>query len=149
MTDDKQVIKHVMIDILNLKHGLEDNLLLIKQLRFHLEEENRKEIVVNAARQHITSISTVYQLGTAWLKSNPNPPPLVDPRFNVPGQNYGFQDSRVQYPPVPGANPDDVKVYLIMFFLLKIKHLVGITFSLQTFQGIMLYKILLPFARGS
>ncbi len=115
-TDDKQVIKHVMIDILNLKHGLEDNLLLIKQLRIHLEETERRELVVNAARQHITSISTVYQLGTAWLKSNPNPPhpqPPIDPRYNAPAQNYGFQDTRDQYQHVPGGNPvnsEDVKV---------------------------------------
>ena len=105
-----------MIDILNLKHGLEDNLLLIKQLRIHLEETERRELVVNAARQHITSISTVYQLGTAWLKSNPNPPqpqPSIDQRYNAPAQNYGFQDTRDQYQHVPGGNPvnsEDVKV---------------------------------------
>ena len=56
-----------MLDLLELQFSMEDNLLLVKQLKFHLEEDDSQNKLVAAVRQHITSLSTVNQLGTAWL----------------------------------------------------------------------------------
>ena len=64
-----------MIDILNLKNGMEDNLLLIQQINLmkHKEGEEQKGLVddvIHAAQQHIDSINTVYLLGVSWLKDD-------------------------------------------------------------------------------
>ena len=72
MTDDKRILKHIMIDILNLKNGMEDNLLLIQQINQIIqkggEEQKGFDDVIHAAQQHIDSINTVYTLGVSWLK---------------------------------------------------------------------------------
>ena len=52
-----------MVDILNLRNGMEDNLLLMKQ-------KGGDDAVIHVAQQHIDSISTVYTLGVSWLKDN-------------------------------------------------------------------------------
>ena len=61
-----------MIDILNLRNGMEDNLLLIQQIKLMIqkEEEEQKgfDDVIQVAQQHIDSINTVYTLGVSWLK---------------------------------------------------------------------------------
>jgi len=61
-----------MIDILNLRNGMEDNLLLIQQINLMIqkegEEQKRFDDVIHAAQQHIDSINTVYILGVSWLK---------------------------------------------------------------------------------
>ena len=59
----------MMLDLLKLQFRLEDILRLIKQLSVHLEYEEEKKAVVNAARQNINSICAVNQLGTAWLEN--------------------------------------------------------------------------------
>ena len=61
-----------MIDILNLKNGMEDNLLLIQQINLMKEKEGEEQKglvddVIHAAQQHIDSINTVYLLGVSWL----------------------------------------------------------------------------------
>ena len=74
LTDDKRILKHIIIDILNLKHGMEDNLLLIQQINLMIqkegEEQKRFDDVIHAAQQHIDSINTVYTLGVSWLKDD-------------------------------------------------------------------------------
>jgi len=60
-----------MIDILNLRNGMEDNLLLIQQINPMKEGEELKgfnDVVIQAAQQHIDSINTVFTLGVSWLK---------------------------------------------------------------------------------
>ena len=61
-----------MIDILNLKNGMEDNLLLIQQINLMVQKEGEEQKgfddVIHAAQQHIDSINTVYTLGVSWLK---------------------------------------------------------------------------------
>ena len=69
MTDDKRILKHLMVDILNLRNGMEDNLLLIQQInQKEGEEQKGLDDVIHAVQQHIKSISTVYSLGLSWLK---------------------------------------------------------------------------------
>ena len=73
VTDDKRVLKHIMIDILNLKNGMEDNLLLIQQINLMKQKEGEEQKgldddVIHAAQQHFESINTVYLLGVSWLK---------------------------------------------------------------------------------
>ena len=61
-----------MIDILNLRNGMEDNLLLIQQINLMTQKEGEEQKgfddVIHAAQQHINSINTVYTLGVSWLK---------------------------------------------------------------------------------
>ena len=61
-----------MIDILNLRNGMEDNLLLIQQINLMIQKEGEEQKgfddVIHAAQQHIDSINTVYTLGVSWLK---------------------------------------------------------------------------------
>ena len=72
MTDDERVLKQIMIDILNLRNGMEDNLLLIKQINLMIQKEGEEQKgfddVIHAAQQHIDSINTVFTLGVSWLK---------------------------------------------------------------------------------
>ena len=72
MTDDKRILNHIMIDILNLRDGMEDNLLLIQQINLMIQKEGEEQKgfddVIHAAQQHIDSITTVYTLGVSWLK---------------------------------------------------------------------------------
>ena len=72
MTDDKRVLKHIMIDILNLRNGMEDNLLLIRQINLMIQKEGEEQKglddVIHAAQQHIKTINSVYTLGVSWLK---------------------------------------------------------------------------------
>jgi len=72
VTDDKRILKHIMIDILNLRNGMEDNLLLIQQINLMIQKEGEEQKglddVIHAAQQHIDSINTVYTLGVSWLK---------------------------------------------------------------------------------
>ena len=61
-----------MLDILNLRNGMEDNLLLIQQIHLMIqkegEEQKRFNDVIHAAQQHIDSIEQMYTLGVSWLK---------------------------------------------------------------------------------
>ena len=61
-----------MIDILNLRNGMENNLLLIQQINLMIQKEGEEQKgfddVIHAAQQHIDSINTVYTLGVSWLK---------------------------------------------------------------------------------
>ena len=74
MTDDKQILKHIMIDILNLRNGMEDNLLLIQQINLMIQMEGEVQKgfddVIYAAQQHIDSINSIYTLGVSWLKED-------------------------------------------------------------------------------
>ena len=74
MTDDKQVLKLIMIDILNLRNGMEDNLLLIQQINLMIQKEGEEQKgfddVIHAAQQHIDSINTVFTLGISWLQDD-------------------------------------------------------------------------------
>ena len=63
-----------MVDILNLRNGMEDNLLLIQQINLMKEKEGEEQkgfddVVLQAAQHHIDSINTVYVLGISWLKN--------------------------------------------------------------------------------
>ena len=83
MTDDKRVLKHIMIDILNLRNGMEDNLILIQRINLMIqkdgEEQKRLDDVIHAAQQHIDSINTVYILGVSWLKAETDVTPSLIP----------------------------------------------------------------------
>ena len=72
MTDDKRVLKHIMINILNLRNGMENNLLLIQQINLMIQKEGEEQKgfddFIHAAQQHIDSINTVYTLGVSWLE---------------------------------------------------------------------------------
>ena len=72
MTNEKKLLKFIMIDILNLRNGMEDNLLLIQQINLMIqkkgEEQKGFDDVIHAAQQHIDSINTVFTLGVSWLK---------------------------------------------------------------------------------
>ena len=61
-----------MLDILNLRNGMEDNLLLIQQIQLMIQKEGKEQKglngVINAAQQHIVSIEQMYTLGVSWLK---------------------------------------------------------------------------------
>ena len=74
MTDDKRVLKHIMINILNLRNGMEDNLLLIQQINLMIQKEGEEQKgfddVIHAAQQHIDSINTVFTLGISWLQDD-------------------------------------------------------------------------------
>ena len=63
-----------MIDILNLRNGMEDNLLLIQQIHRMIQKEGEEQRgfndVINAAQQHIDAIITVYAMGVSWLKND-------------------------------------------------------------------------------
>ena len=63
-----------MVDILNLRAGMEDNLLLIQQINQMKEkegeEQNGLDDVIHAAQQHIKSINIVYTYGLSWLKGD-------------------------------------------------------------------------------
>ena len=76
MTDDKRILKHIMIDILNLRNGMEDNLLLIQQINLMIQKEGEEQKgfddVIHAAQQHIDSINSIYALGVSWLKDDTN-----------------------------------------------------------------------------
>ena len=65
-----------MLDILNLRNGMEDNLLLIQQIHLMIqkegEEQKRFNDVIHAAQQHIDSISTLFTLGVSWLNDSRN-----------------------------------------------------------------------------
>ncbi|XP_023321213.1 zinc finger Y-chromosomal protein 1 isoform X2 [Eurytemora carolleeae] len=70
--DDKRVLKHILTDILNLRNGMEDNLLLIQQINQKIQKEGEElsgfNDVIHAAQQHIDSIEQIYTLGVSWLK---------------------------------------------------------------------------------
>ena len=74
MTDDKRILNHIMIDILNLRIGMEDNLLLIQQINLMIQKEGEEQKgfddVIHAAQQHIDSINSIYALGVSWLKDD-------------------------------------------------------------------------------
>ena len=60
-----------MVDILNLRNGMEDNLLLIQQInQKEGEEQEGLDDVIHATQQHIDSIITVYAMGVSWLKGD-------------------------------------------------------------------------------
>ena len=63
-----------MVDILNIKNGMEDNLLLIQQINLMKQKEGEEQKglddVIHAAQQHIKSINIVYTLGLSWLKGD-------------------------------------------------------------------------------
>ena len=61
-----------MIDLLELQFTLEDNVLLIKGLKCLLREKEKKDRILNTARQQITSIGSVNQLGTTWIQFSDN-----------------------------------------------------------------------------
>ncbi|XP_023332284.1 uncharacterized protein LOC111704303 isoform X3 [Eurytemora carolleeae] len=72
VTDDKRILKHILTDILNLRNGMEDNLLLIQQIHLMIQKEGKEQKefndIINIAQQQIDSISTLYTLGVSWLK---------------------------------------------------------------------------------
>ncbi|XP_023321225.1 uncharacterized protein LOC111695965 [Eurytemora carolleeae] len=74
VSDDKRILKQIMIDILNLRNGMEDNLLLIQQIHRMIQKEGEEQRgfndVINAAQQHIDAIITVYAMGVSWLKND-------------------------------------------------------------------------------
>ncbi|XP_023336363.1 uncharacterized protein LOC111707486 [Eurytemora carolleeae] len=71
-TEEKGILRDILVDILNLQHGLEDNLLVIQQIQ-QVDpgtREDYKELALNTARQHIIDINSVYQQGLDWLKND-------------------------------------------------------------------------------
>ena len=62
-SQDNEVLKNIMVDLLKLQFSLEDNLLLMKQLNCFPTENEKKDVIVNAGRLQIALISSVNQLG--------------------------------------------------------------------------------------
>ena len=60
-----------MIDILNLRNDMEENLFLIQQMNLMIQKEEEQlkgfNDVIHAAQRHIESINSVYTLGLSWL----------------------------------------------------------------------------------
>ena len=68
VSQGNQVLKKIMIDLLELQFTMEDNLLLIKELKCFPKEKEKQKTILNTARQQITSIGSVNQLGTTWIQ---------------------------------------------------------------------------------
>ncbi|XP_023324363.1 zinc finger protein 391 isoform X1 [Eurytemora carolleeae] len=72
VSQGNQVLKKIMIDLLELQFTMEDNLLLIKELKCFHKEKDKQKTILNTARQQITSIGSVNQLGTTWIQVSDN-----------------------------------------------------------------------------
>ena len=70
-SEDNEVLKNIMVDLLKLQFSLEDNLLLMKQLNCFPTENEKKDVIVNAGRLQIALISSVNQLGFQWMSRCP------------------------------------------------------------------------------
>jgi len=70
-SEDNEVLKNIMVDLLKLQFSLEDNLLLMKQLNCFPTENEKKDVIVNAGRLQIALISSVNQLGFQWMRRCP------------------------------------------------------------------------------
>ena len=74
MTEDKRILKHFMIDILNLMNGIEDNLLLIQKVH-HIVKHNKSVSTdllnaITGIQHYIDAINTVCTLGVSWPKDD-------------------------------------------------------------------------------
>ena len=69
---DNQVLKKIMIDVLDIQFNIEDILVSIKSMNCYMNENKRKNRIMNSVRQQITSISSLNQLGTAWMTRDTN-----------------------------------------------------------------------------
>jgi len=69
---EKRILKHVLLSILNVKYGLEDNIFYIQQIpQVHvIDGVNIKDILLSSTNDQIVSINTVCQLGSAWLNED-------------------------------------------------------------------------------
>ena len=85
--DDKLVLKQILLDVLTITHGMEDNLIIMKELHeVSSNEVDVKKLVMNTAREQILSMYRVYKLGKTWLMNSlldisllPRPPtPTID-----------------------------------------------------------------------
>ena len=72
VSQGNQVLKKIMIDLLELQFTMEDNVLLIKELKCFPKEKEKQNTILNTARQQITSIGSVNQLGTTWIQVSDN-----------------------------------------------------------------------------
>ena len=99
-TEEKGIFRDILVDILNLQHGLEDNLLVIQQI--HQVDpgtgEDYKELALNTARQHIIDINSVYQQGLDWLRN--------DQACDTLGSDNIGEDIKVEITEVPGLDFD-------------------------------------------
>ena len=72
VSQGNKVLKKIMIDLLELQFTMEDNVLLIKGLKCFPKEKEKQNTILNTARQQITSIGSVNQLGTTWIQVSDN-----------------------------------------------------------------------------
>ena len=69
--DDKLVLKQILLDVLTITHGMEDNLIIMKELHeVSSNEVDVKKLVMNTARDHILSMYRVYNLGKTWIMNS-------------------------------------------------------------------------------
>ncbi|XP_023321199.1 zinc finger protein 142-like isoform X3 [Eurytemora carolleeae] len=104
VTDDKRVLKQILIDVLNLRTGMEDNLLLIQNV-YHTVK-NIKSVstdlmnAISVVQQHIDSMNRVCTLGVSWLK--------YDVDFSL---NYITDAQNERDDPKPKENPEcEIKI---------------------------------------
>ena len=107
-TPEKEILQYFLVDILNLKHGLEDILLLIQQIRQvePQEGEDIKEVVLDTVRHQITYINTAYKLGQDWFNFDPG----LGFKFTLPSR---AQNQGILVPPTEAdglAEFEDIKV---------------------------------------
>ncbi|XP_023322929.1 uncharacterized protein LOC111697239 isoform X2 [Eurytemora carolleeae] len=101
-TEDIQTLRDILVDILNLQHGLEDNLLVIQQIQ-QVDPgtgEDYKELALNTARQHIIDINSVYQQGLDWLRN--------DQACDTLGSDNINEDIKIEIKEVPGLDFDEL-----------------------------------------
>ncbi len=84
MSEEQRILQYLLIDILNLKHGLEDFLHLIEEIHLfeHYNIADIKTLLVNTARHHITCTTKMYKLGLNWFSFDPG----LGMKFILPGR---------------------------------------------------------------
>ena len=101
--DDKLVLKQILLDVLTITHGMEDNLIIMKELHeVSSNEVDVKKLVMNTTREQILSMYKVYKLGKTWLMNSlldisllPRPPtPTIDIFVTHDSKPPSPQDSR-------------------------------------------------------
>ena len=101
--DDKLVLKQILLDVLTITHGMEDNLIIMKELHeVSSNEVDVKKLVMNTAREQILSMYKVYKLGKTWLMNSlldisllpRSPTPTIDIFVTHDYKPPSLQDSR-------------------------------------------------------
>ena len=108
MSEAQRLLQYLLIDILNLKHGLEDFLHLIDEIHLveHYNKANIKTVLVNTARHHIACTTKMYKLGLNWFSFDPG----LGIKFILPGreeeEREGGDDALIEFEDIKVAVED-------------------------------------------